>query len=801
MSYGLKYQLLFNDEIKGSLSYNSYVIDIYKKSYSGSVIDLTATAKPISISYKKQALMAGIMASEATVELYGTTLGMFDEFKTAAPLSYYVKVTKNGGDFWYGVITTDSYTQGHASAPYSCRLRFNDGLGELQWHRYENSGALMAQLEQTVQIINNTFSFLPYNLKLTEAINVREDTMSDARGLLEQLYLDDLAFTEQGDDGLMHGINCNKLLSTLMTSLTCRIYQCEGTWFIERVVERTSGSTLFTFDYTLTGAFETSNTFSGISRGLSNILLSIDNNSMPRIVDSSEDSVTIKNPSISYGLDTTSFNNLELVPNAFFETNPLDIWVGNMPALWDRTSKLIAAGGTQGLEVINPWSNDARYQTGFSFGQNSANAMSSILGSGYNALLAAKGPGSNVNSQMWIHAVRRTGDSITLPSVYMNGNSGSLQVNFQYYTKIRVYPNYATRVTPTQLNTDMNQILHSPTFNFYPFIHLALRSSGGGWNYLTGNSLSTAGWSVSTQAWCVIDDVWFQKCNDAGYFVGSSGLTKMTPAALMAQLGRCNGNPTFYFDLPVIYNVQQNIPFTGTTITSPDVVEFDLQVYPAYFDAKEGFVNRGKCTFNLHDFAVIASDIQYKDNYTTAVALKTFYSAPDNDTRWSELTIKAIYGDQVSPSYPGAFRLSNGNETTTWRHRGLSDTGQRFADLVCKDILPIVDTYRNSMTAKIIGDTQFLNNIEDTDGVIYLQTGCTFDLKARMATINMEQIDAYTTSIIIANLGGGNTNIATTNTTQTTTVPIVSIMSVPSTTISAKIATVSSVTTISSYPG
>src|SRR6185312_16298197 len=320
MSYGLKYTLQFRDKLNANVTdySNVWTVNIYKNGYAGSSSPVIGTDKPIILNYKKQDLTSPLIGSELTINLMATTsLTEFDEFMTAVPLQYYVDVLKNGSTWWSGVNTTDNFTRAFSNTPYTIALKFNCGLGELQWRLYENSGLLFTGSEKLIEIVNNCLAYLPYNKNVREIINIREDNMDDTVGLLEQVYLADLAFNTIGDDGVTHGLQCNKLLNQLLASIGCRIYQSNNMWWIERIYERV-GTTVTYFDYA-TGAVSTANSITHSASGSLSLTTVINNSSLPRVLATTELSATQKFSALNYQFNSQSVQNLELVPNAFFE--------------------------------------------------------------------------------------------------------------------------------------------------------------------------------------------------------------------------------------------------------------------------------------------------------------------------------------------------------------------------------------------------------------------------------------------------------------------------------------------------
>ncbi|HSY76734.1 MAG TPA: hypothetical protein VK890_07755, partial [Bacteroidia bacterium] len=484
MSYGLKYTLTFRDSTV--ISNKLWKLGIYANGWSGSTTSVTCADSPVQLSYKRSSLITAVCGSELTVALIATTTGQFDEFKTAAPLAYYINVqysTDNGSTwntYWNGVNTTDTFSQAHSNAPYPVSLKFNCGLGELQWHRYENAGNLTSGIESIAEVISNCMTFLPYTLDLIEMVNVREDTMSDTAGLFEQLYISDMGITEIGNDGETHGWNCNKLLNAILTSINCRIYQSGNAWFVERIYERIHTS-INLFQYHLSSSWASSNTTNHFTSGSLPVGRTINNAGYPKITKTSEDSVTQKQPILTYKFNTSSINNLQLIPSPFFEDTPLNKDSNGRPKRWDVGAGIMSTGGDQ-LEVVNPFEADAKYQCGYSFGAAVTNANGTYITSTY--------PYFQVDASYYfngttysLHAVRNSGDTYTLPYLLLDPDNSQLLINIKTYIKFRIQPTFTgTKPTYGQATTLANNILMGYPWAFLPF-HCSLRRASDGTMY------------------------------------------------------------------------------------------------------------------------------------------------------------------------------------------------------------------------------------------------------------------------------------------------------------------------------
>lgn len=730
MSYGLKYQISsFRDSTV--IGNNLWRINIYSNGYGGSVTAVSGTDSVINISYKKQDITAAINGSECTLGLYATTTGQYDEFLTAAPLQYWLQVYKStdGGTtwnvYWQGVNTTDTVSETYVSAPYQVSLKFNCGLGELQWHRYENSGALFDSYEQVIQVLNNCFSFLPYSLNIREIINVREDTMTDSSGLLQQLYIDDQAFYENGPDQLVHGIPCMKIIQMICTGLNCRVYQSNNMWFVERIYERTKTSVKY-FDYT-TGSITTANTMAYSATGTLAWTRTISNSTYPKLLGSSEKGVTTKNPITVFTLDTSAYNNDELIPNPFFEDVPSAKDAGGRPLRWDRSSAIQSVGG-DGITLVSPYESDPRYRWAYTFGAtniaDNINNLNSNTG-WYNG-------SPNYYSQYTIHSVLRSGDTYTKPWLYTDTTNGSFSVNIQLYFEVTLYPQNGWK---TSVNSTLGPILATSIMNaisFDSYIKLGLYSGSG--NYFINSWTNPAPVLVPPSLAGGIE--WFKDTFNLGdlctgcYYPNDGLQQQALNAGGLAHLMYVNANGSFKLKFRTSRSF--NVPLSSLP---SNIYSFDCVCAAPYYDKNALSVSElgTNCyaTFALTNYGINAIDVQYKDSYQSATPYETFYATSDSDSRWNALTITSQLGDSLTPGYPGSWRVSSGAQTGTWHNVGLGDTGQILADILFKNFAQIPANYRSNIKGHIFDNTlQYFHSVVDETGIVYMQMEHDFDIKA-----------------------------------------------------------------------
>ena len=815
MSYGLKYTLTFREETGTATAGALYKVNIYKSGFSGASTSVSASGNPLSLSYKKQDLISPVCGSELTIGLMSLTNFEYLEFATAAPLQYYVDVllsTDNGTTwttYWSGVNTTDCYTEPYKNAPYPINLKFNCGLGELQWHRYESGGNLVAGLENLILTISNCLSFLPYNKNVREIINIREDKMLDADGFLEQCYLSDMSFTEIADDGEVHGKNCNILLKDILTSLNCRIYQSNNMWYVERIWQRTQNAMTW-FDYSLPGSFQLPGyAITHSATGSFDPRLNINNAAQPKLVTGGDWAVTQKKPSLSYQFDTKALDVSELITNPFFEDTPTTKTSQNEPAQWDFGASLNAyINADLVLKEVNPYTNDIKYRTGLCFDNNAINGFNAVVKSNYLTHGDAWGTGTNPlkishfdpNKYYAIHSVRRAGDTYSNPWVYIDPVNGSLQMNIRLYFSYKISP---TASANSIGDIDIQKIMNSVFGMGAPAMIRLIDAAGHtyqlyGYN-LQSNANLQGSWTKDTDtmgAWGGYGNLSPASLNLTFPDPAMNG--QSTPLNINQFLAVYNNNVggSFYWNFLAEYTL--SAPFdTALFGATPGNYAFDVYLWPPVlgsYNASDPYNGALQHTsVSLDTFGINTIDIQYKDSFQSASGYTVFYKSADNDQRWNEQKVSVLYGDTLTPGYPGSFRLSDASPTANWHttddasvstltvgtmyvaeggcvlYNGLNYcnaqgfvcvaghttwsvvsgspkvmvAGAVLSDVLFNNYESLIANYRVALTGKLIntGGIGFWQNINDGT-YIYAQVGNRFDFKRAQLTINMEEVSA-----------------------------------------------------------
>ena len=167
MAYGAKYRLTFSDIYSGGKSYESI---IYKKDYTGDIIDISSTGSPLTVETDRSGDISyrPIISTVATLNILVDENGSggakwedvldnweayaakwdassfdFREFIVAGVDDFYLEVKMSGGIIWRGYYITNSDTTISEISPITMSLKFSDfTLAKVnRYHNFSDSDA------------------------------------------------------------------------------------------------------------------------------------------------------------------------------------------------------------------------------------------------------------------------------------------------------------------------------------------------------------------------------------------------------------------------------------------------------------------------------------------------------------------------------------------------------------------------------------------------------------------------------------------------------------------------------------
>ncbi len=244
MAFGEKFKFDYVDLIRN----NTWEIGIFEDGFGGIASSIVGSGEPVIITWLESILFEPIGSSECIVELESNSNFQFKDFLSATPNQFLIKVKKNGSLYWQGVNVTENNTEPYDDVPYSTKLKFTDGLGQLKFTEFEDGGLIDGNRD-IIGIIVFCLNKLPYQLNVIEMINVLEDNLTSppaSFGFLNTTLLNQEVFRNLNlSTQSFEGWNCLAVIREILHSIGATIYQSNNKWHIVRIEEYEAASVTF----------------------------------------------------------------------------------------------------------------------------------------------------------------------------------------------------------------------------------------------------------------------------------------------------------------------------------------------------------------------------------------------------------------------------------------------------------------------------------------------------------------------------------------------------------------------------
>lgn len=240
MSYATKYRVEF-DTIKG----RAVKIDIEEDGFAGSITDLTAYGEsPLEVSYPNAEFdkLAGIRESKVRFKVLSGDVSASD-FLTTSDTQYKVKIYINGTLEWVGWLDNNYLSEPFLDTPVSIELSASDGISLLKttdlgdfsdgqiWGFYQVKNFIAWALHKT-RLTLDWWSFINMFPAGADQRDVDDDFDAFYYSVVQSHMF--LTGPRTFDD-------CYTVLSKIMESYNCVLFQSRGAWFIVQVNDWIAG--------------------------------------------------------------------------------------------------------------------------------------------------------------------------------------------------------------------------------------------------------------------------------------------------------------------------------------------------------------------------------------------------------------------------------------------------------------------------------------------------------------------------------------------------------------------------------
>lgn len=263
MSWGVKYRL----DIKQRFTQTIWRVDFLVDGYAGSVNLMEGAGDPVQIGTVGTASDDpwGIVAKEAVIRVYSTTNFQYlNMILAASGRDYKVKIYKNTSTLMFeGWMDPDYYSEDFLPPKYPVQFHVNDGLGELK-NKYISLPSTPSTFDKTlIWYISEALQQTGINLDIYATLDL-QFTHSDGEAgsitgrLLENIYVDYRVW-RQGNNTWENYYN---ILDKILKSLQLRLFQEQGVWWVERVLQKKTLHSVEKYDYQ--GSYDSSADWSSI---------------------------------------------------------------------------------------------------------------------------------------------------------------------------------------------------------------------------------------------------------------------------------------------------------------------------------------------------------------------------------------------------------------------------------------------------------------------------------------------------------------------------------------------------------
>lgn len=229
----VKYKATFPD-IFGKL----YHVEILDDSYSGpsKVMELGGEGVVISRSGKK--ITEPIFSMGATIQVWSNTDFEYTPLFSTPEQTNQMVIGCGDQVIFRGWIEPSLYEEDYMSPPYLITIPAGDGLAALG--NYYPRGFSEARPITLISIIRECLKCTGMNLPVNVACGLNFGNHTDNR-IFEKAFVE-IESLRTYEDGVYKFDDALKLLEDVLKPFSCRIYQSNDEWYIERIKDRTKAS-------------------------------------------------------------------------------------------------------------------------------------------------------------------------------------------------------------------------------------------------------------------------------------------------------------------------------------------------------------------------------------------------------------------------------------------------------------------------------------------------------------------------------------------------------------------------------
>ena len=236
-TYGVRYELHFMD-ITGAAG----LLQIFERDYSGPVTELEGQPDPVVLDWPGGAtdhvFTTLLRGSECRLSLLATALDEFRPLFSGDERLHRVEYRQAGALRWVGFLLPEQYDAEFLSPPSPFGLSATDGLGLLSARPFAGPAGQRLRGDWTVlAVVQYCLAKLNTDLPLRTRLNLYPAPATLGATALEQVRID----VGQLVDEKGKPLDCGRVLGELLKSFQASLYQWDGAWWLERLIELGTG--------------------------------------------------------------------------------------------------------------------------------------------------------------------------------------------------------------------------------------------------------------------------------------------------------------------------------------------------------------------------------------------------------------------------------------------------------------------------------------------------------------------------------------------------------------------------------
>ena len=212
--------------------------EIRRKEYSGPESEMELTGDAIKLSRTNKDIHEQICGMGVKISVWCNTDGQYLDLFATSDKEHMVVIYRAGAVIFRGFIDPELYTEDFIAPPYSITIPATDGLAALDSY-YPNLDFSQDRVT-LLEILKLSLQQTGLNLPILINCSLFPETGKSGT-MFDYVMIDSMALV-QNANGYIEKINAKETITNLLRGFSCRIYQSNGRWYIDRIKNKCDDS-------------------------------------------------------------------------------------------------------------------------------------------------------------------------------------------------------------------------------------------------------------------------------------------------------------------------------------------------------------------------------------------------------------------------------------------------------------------------------------------------------------------------------------------------------------------------------